>query len=100
MAGEATRRFAELMARPEEDVPLDEAALLIAAHGEPGLDVDRQLGRLDQLAATCPAPTLAALVRHLFDALGFRATTENYGEPGNSSLPPAMNRAPGAPATL
>ena len=100
MAGEATRRFAELVARPEEDVPLDEAALLIAAHGEPGLDVDRQLGRLDQLAATCPAPTLDALVRHLFDDLGFRGNTENYGEPENSYLHAVMDRRTGIPITL
>jgi regulator of sirC expression with transglutaminase-like and TPR domain len=100
MAGEATRRFAELVARPEEDVPLDEAALLIAAHGEPGLDVGHQLGRLDELAGTCPAPDLDALVRHLFDDHGFRGNTENYADPGNSYLHAVMDRRLGIPITL
>ena len=30
-------RWGELMDCPEEDLPLDEAALVIAAHGQPGI---------------------------------------------------------------
>ena len=49
-AVEATERFAELVAGPGDDLPLDLASLLIAKHARPDLDVARELGRLDDLA--------------------------------------------------
>jgi hypothetical protein len=45
-----TVRFAELVQGPEEELPLDEAALLIAAHAYPDLDVGFELQLLDGLA--------------------------------------------------
>ena len=38
-------------ARPEPEIALDEAALLVAAHAHPDLDVDARLAQLDALAA-------------------------------------------------
>lgn len=52
-----TARFGELMALPEDTIPLDEAAMILAAHARPDLEVRRQLDRLDRLAADCPAAT-------------------------------------------
>ena len=97
---EPTRRFAELMALPEADVPLDEAALLIAAHAQPDLDVGHEVGRLDELAAECPAPTLEGVIRHLFDDLGFRGNTEDYANPANSYLHEVLTRRVGIPISL
>ncbi len=59
--------------RPGADVPLDEAALLIAAHAHPDLDVAVELGRLDD-AGRRPAPRRrsTASCAHLFVDLGFR----------------------------
>ena len=37
---EATERFAALASLPDADVPLDRAALLIAAHADPDLPVE------------------------------------------------------------
>jgi regulator of sirC expression with transglutaminase-like and TPR domain len=93
-------RFAALVARPDDEIPLDEGALLIAAHARPDVDVAAELGRLDDLAASCKEPTLDGLVRHLFDDLGFRGNTENYQEPENSYLDLVMRRKLGIPITL
>jgi len=99
--GDQTRaRFAELVARPDDELPLDEAALLIAAQARPGLDVPAELGRLDELAAGCKEPTLDGLTAHLFDELGFRGNAEHYQDPDNSYLDQVMTRRLGIPISL
>jgi regulator of sirC expression with transglutaminase-like and TPR domain len=97
---DASARFAALVAQPDEEIPLDEAALLIAAHARPELDVATELGRLDELAAGCKEPTLDGLTYHLFDELGFRGNTEHYGDPDNSFLDQVVRRRLGIPITL
>jgi regulator of sirC expression with transglutaminase-like and TPR domain len=97
---EATEGFVELMGRPEAEVPLDRAALLIAAHAEPGLEVDRQLARLDALAEGCPTPTLDGLRRHLFVDLGFAGDRVRYHDPRNSFVHCVLDRRRGIPITL
>lgn len=97
---DATERFRELVSQPEESVPLDEAALLVAAHAHPALDMDRELAKLDHLAETCFAPTLDALVQHLFVDLGFRGNREQYYDPRNSYLDDVVARRVGIPITL
>src|SRR6266516_2303149 len=47
---DATERFTELVRLPPDDVPLDEAALLIAAHAHPELDIAGPFAELDRLA--------------------------------------------------
>lgn len=93
-------RFAELVARPDEDIPLDEAALLIAAGACPGLDIGAQLARLDELAAACPEPTIDGLRRHLFDDIGFTGNAARYGDPRNSFLNDVLDRKVGIPISL
>ena len=97
---DATERFGALVAGPEASVPLDEAALLIAAHAYPDLDVDAQLARLDDLAATCFAPTLDALVEHLFLDENFHGNADDYYDPRNSFLNDVLDRRIGIPITL
>lgn len=97
---EATERFAELVARPEPCVPLDEAALLVAAHAYPGLDVDAELARLDRLAERCGPPTLDGLLELLFVELGFRGNRGEYYDPRNSYLNDVLTRRLGIPITL
>lgn len=96
----ATERFAALVRGPEPDLPLDEAALLVAAHAHPGLDVAAQLRRLDELAASCPEPTLDGLRRHLFDHLGFTGNAGRYADPRNSFLDDVLDRRVGIPISL
>ena len=95
-----TTRFAELVQGPEPAIPLDEAVLLVAAHAEPALDVGAELGRLDDLAAGVPAPTLAALRHHLFVDLGFAGNDVDYHDPRNSFLNAVLDRRTGIPISL
>ena len=67
----AMARFADLVARPDDEIPLDEAALLIAARARPDLDVGVEQARLDELAGGCGEATFDGLTRHLFTDLGF-----------------------------
>ncbi len=88
------------MARPDADIPLDEAAVLIGAHAAPGIDVGEQLARLDDLAGTCPTPTLDGLRRHLFDDLGFAGNRDDYLDPRNSYVHEVLDRRTGIPISL
>ena len=100
MEEKAIPRFADLVGRPDAEIPLDEAALLIAACARPDLDIGAELGRLDELAAGCPEPTLEGLCAHLFGELGFRGNTEQYQDPDNSYLDQVMLRRVGIPISL
>lgn len=95
-----TERFTEVVQRPDDAVPLDEAALLVAAHAYPDLDVATQLARIDGLAAGCPAPTVEGLRRHLFEDFGLDGNTRRYGDPRNSFLNDLLTRRLGIPISL
>jgi regulator of sirC expression with transglutaminase-like and TPR domain len=93
-------RFADLVLQAEDDVPLAETALLVAAHAHPALDLHVELARLDGLAGSCPAPTLDALVEHLFVRVGFAGNRDDYYDPANSYLDSVLRRRVGIPLTL
>ena len=97
---DVTERFTELLARPEPEIALDEAALLIAAHAHPDLDVDARLAQLDALAARPPGCSAGELSTLLFVTEGFPATTSDYGDPRNSYLDDVLDRHLGIPITL
>jgi regulator of sirC expression with transglutaminase-like and TPR domain len=95
-----TERFTELVARPDAEIPLDETALLIAAHDHP-VDVPAELGELDALAAQVPADAGAdGVAAHLFRELGYAGNTVDYGDPRNSFLDDVLDRHLGIPITL
>lgn len=95
---ELTERFADLVAAPT--FPLDEAALLIAAHADPSCDVPAERARLDDLAAEVPEPSLPALTRTLFGIHGFVGDQVDYYDPRNSYLHEVLARRRGIPITL
>jgi regulator of sirC expression with transglutaminase-like and TPR domain len=95
-----TTRFRELVQRPPDEVPLDEAALVIAAHARPNLDVAAELRLLDRLAAGIPDRTLDEWRRHLFVELGFSGDVARYYDPSNSFLDQVVRRRRGLPITL
>lgn len=95
-----TARFTELVEGPEDELALDEAALLIAAHGQPGLDVDAELEVLDALAAGIPERTLESWRHHLFVELGFSGNVKRYYDPASSFLNEVVRRRRGLPITL
>jgi len=100
--------FAAAVGRPDGEIRLARAALLIAAAEQPGLDVDRYLARLDDLADTAlaarrAADTLSRLHRlreFLFEELGFAGERSDYFDPRNSHLNEVLDRRLGIPITL
>ena len=100
--------FAAAVGRPDGEIRLARAALLIAAAEQPGLDVDRYLARLDDLADTALAARRAAdalsrlhrLREFLFEELGFAGDRSDYFDPRNSHLNEVLDRRLGIPITL
>ena len=97
---EALERFGEVMGRPPHQVPLDEAALWLAAVAQPGLDVAGELTRLDALAVDVAGPTLDVLVAGLFGSGRFTGNSADYYDPRNSYLDQVIDRGVGIPITL
>jgi regulator of sirC expression with transglutaminase-like and TPR domain len=89
-----------LLARPEPEIPLDQAALLIAAHAHPELDVDARLAQLDTLAAGSVGLSSTELATRLFVTEGFAGNESDYGDPRNSYLDDVLDRHLGIPITL
>lgn len=102
MDGTPTGRFAELVASPEAVLRdhLDEAALLIAAHARPGLDVEHYRRRLDEIADRCAEPVLAEVSYQVFGIEGIRGNDEDYYDPRNSYLDEVLDRRLGIPITM
>lgn len=106
----ALERFQTLVRRPEQDLDLAEAALLLAAADEyPDLDVPAYLARLDALARGARErlsegadleETIVALNRFLFIEQGFAGNTRDYYDPRNSFLNEVLDRRLGIPITL
>jgi hypothetical protein len=93
-------RFVAAVNCPAAEVPLDVAALCIAAEAHPGLDVDGWIERLDRLAGRCPEPTFDALRSFLFEHEGFAGNADHYDDPENSFLDSVVERRVGIPITL
>ncbi len=95
-----TARFLTLVRRPESTLPLDELALLIAAHARPDLDVAAGQARLDELAAGVSERSVEGLSRHLFGEEGFAGNHDDYYDPRNSYLDQVLERRVGIPISL
>lgn len=102
-------RWKEIVAGPEEEVDLAEAALVIAAHEYRGLDIPAYLARIDDMAAALRSrlrldmgttERILALNRFLFNELGFSGNVADYYDPRNSFLNDVIDRRLGIPITL
>jgi regulator of sirC expression with transglutaminase-like and TPR domain len=93
-------RWRELMARPDAEIPLDEAALIIAAQADHDLDLRSQLTRLDDLAAQVVEADAGGVCRLVFETLGIRGDIETYDDPRNSYLNHVLDRRLGIPISL
>lgn len=99
--------FARYVARPAEEIRLDEAALLLARTEYPELDLSAQMARLDALAARAqchpgqsPQVNIANLNRLLFEEENFAGNEKEYDDPRNSYLNDVLDRRLGIPITL
>jgi regulator of sirC expression with transglutaminase-like and TPR domain len=104
---DAVREFARYVARPAEEIRLDEAALLLARTEYPALDLSAQLARLDALAARAecdpgqsPHANIASLNRLLFEEEKFAGNEKEPDDPRNSYLNDVLDRKMGIPITL
>ncbi len=103
------QRFAAAVDRPEHEIDLAEAALLVAAEEYPELDVDAYLARIDALAAEVEprlaadatlAERVATFNDFLFREHGFVGNQERYDDPRNSFLNDVIDSGQGLPITL
>jgi regulator of sirC expression with transglutaminase-like and TPR domain len=113
--------FAELVARPERDIDVARAALVIAAAGRPHLDPQVTLDELDRVAArvevarveaahvqpageggtgTGDAEGVSALHGVLYEELGFRGPVGGRGDAGHSLLDVVLTKRVGLPISL
>ena len=105
----ARASFEAMIRRPEETFDLALTAFLVAAEGDPALDVEAEWRRLNGWAEefrSRVAPEwnnlqkLARLRSYLFDELGFRGDGRDYYSPSNSLLHEVIRRREGVPLTL
>ena len=109
LAQTMSERLRQIVSGPDEDISLAEAALLIAGHGYPDLNVAAYLSRIEELAyrlrlriaedETIPG-RISALNQFLFGDLGFAPNSEDYYDPRNSFLNEVLERRTGIPLTL
>lgn len=101
--------FALLVSRPEEDLDLGLAALLVAGEEYPQLNVAEHLARLDGFAEAVlgradegiAAPEMAqAVSRYLFEDQGFQGNANDYYNPDNSYFNRVLDTHTGIPITL
>jgi len=103
------RRFLEMMQRPDAEIDLARAALIVAAENDPLLDVDAEMAKLDRWAAELSRridpqwnslQRLARLRTFMYEELGFKGDVRGYYSPANSLLHSVMDRRLGIPLTL
>lgn len=102
-------RLRELLDASPEAVRLAEVALLVSEAQRPGVDVEDQLGRLDDIARGVSerlppdadaVQTVLAINQHLFHELGFSGAGAEYYDPRNSFLDEVLTSKRGIPITL
>ena len=109
LADTMSERLRQIVSGPDEDISLAEAALLIAGHGYPDLNVAAYLSRIEELAYMLRLrideddsipDRISALNQFLFGELGFAAASDDYYDPRNSFLNEVLERRTGIPITL
>jgi regulator of sirC expression with transglutaminase-like and TPR domain len=106
---DAVSAFAELMARDDDEIEIDRAALLFAAAEYPGLDIEADLAVLDEFAGALapqlhdvhgPVQVAQTVAAYLHDTLRFTGNAEAYYDPRNSYLNDVLERRRGIPISL
>lgn len=108
-ASSARQEFSRAIKRPDREVDLARAALLVAREEYPQLPVERYLARLEGLAEevkdrldeeNAPVVVLRELIDVLYERRGFQGNREAYYDPRNSFLNDVLDRGLGIPLTL
>lgn len=93
-----TASFVRLVEQ-DQSLLLDEAALMIAGHANPELDLSDERVKLDEMADEVVAATSAEVV-DAFRRLGFGGNRADYYSPANSLLDQVVAYRTGNPITL
>ncbi len=108
-ASHPRRLFASEVARPEAEMSMARAALLVAQEEYPQIPVELYLARLDQMAEevkdrladeTAPTVVLEGLLEMLFVRRHLTGNRDAYYDPRNSFLNDVLDRGTGIPLTL
>jgi regulator of sirC expression with transglutaminase-like and TPR domain len=108
-ASHPRRLFAAEVARPDAEMSMARAALLVAQEEYPQIPVELYLARLDQMAEevkdrladeTAPMVVLEELLEMLFVRRHLTGNREAYYDPRNSFLNDVLDRGTGIPLTL
>jgi regulator of sirC expression with transglutaminase-like and TPR domain len=110
IAQQHRRAFEAEFERPEEEIRLDVAALLVGAEDEAYLELEveeylRRIAALGQQArerlAESPQGTRVEVFNHfMFEEVGLHGNAEDYYDPRNSFLHRVLDRRTGIPITL
>ncbi len=109
LPGSPLARFAEHVTRPDDNIDLIEAAMLIATAEYPGLNIGYYLQRLEIMGndvrllladETDPHQIVETLNSYLFKTLGYKGNQNDYNDPRNSFLNDVLERRMGIPITL
>lgn len=101
--------FASYARLPDRDLDLVTGALLIAKDAYPGLSLEHERRRLDEISRPLLGQGLEresavvqakALGAHLYGVFGLRGNAENYHDPDNSFLNVVLDRRLGIPISL
>ena len=107
--------FAHIASRPDGEIDLAQASLLIAEDEYPGLDVAAYVEHLDTLGAAAMARVmdvdkpgdrrtmtarLERVLAYIYKELGFHGNAVDYYDPRNSWLNDVLDRKMGIPITL
>src|SRR3954462_4453413 len=107
--------FGHLMQKPERELDLERAALLVAETEYPGLPVADYMAKLDHFGhlarqrlraagmeptTAAPADAMPAILRLMYQELRFRGNVAEYYDPRNSFLNQVIDRRTGIPLTL
>jgi regulator of sirC expression with transglutaminase-like and TPR domain len=105
----ARQRFVEIAQRPEPEVDLVEASLVIALEENPRLDIDHYLGQVDGWSTAVRerldgSRDIARIVHGinllLFSEEGFCGRDDDYYDPRSALLSEALDQHAGLPITL
>ena len=105
----ARRRFREIARTPDALLDLVEGSLVIALEDDPGVDIGRYLGQVnewsgavrDRLEGSRDIERIVdSINRVLFDEEGFHGEDENYYDPRSALLSETLDKHAGLPISL
>ena len=106
MVEQNRQRFATIASQPDDEIRLDEAALLIAAEAESDFSVKSYLDELDDYAEGFQslregyAVPVTSMISYIHNELGFTGNISDYYDPANSYLNRVIDNRHGIPISL